>query len=513
MRRPKLGLGPRMASELRDEIANAARESPCNKADDLFAPPARRVIGRILKDFLAKNKLTVTELLHRADMLDRVEATGTLYQFVVQQTAVARASSEKRPVQQIIRELNKLGSDLYDQVHQDQRSKLFRDLEAEDFDSFAADLTGQPRAAYRLNGTLARHLRDATTWGEKAERLMRVLELSRPDLPGRAVLTAAVDSIFAEVLTVPMAVLELIEPRDTFGEAVMAMVHLFLGRADSILYKDLYVIPRLAWHFSLGTLPLSRAAVAGQILAQIYSLERLRSDTLDNEMRVFKQITDLVMGGLDDTLRREDAVPALELRSKRFVVSEAISVGLSNSVLPDERIDWLLFAENCVVGAMNKQALADVAIRIATADSFKTQFQLTSTALPKRLQRLAALSTAVQRSGFHENDRKKLAAVFDAVAFALARDTKLFETIEARPGSAVEKALALLQLCEDHTFTEGRLSEKVRDAIVGYMASPGFLAGYTERSRGTKENALAELTQRVSKIGLTPQNVRELIAA
>jgi hypothetical protein len=123
------------------------------------------------------------------------------------------------------------------------------------------------------------------------------------------------------------------------------------------------------------------------------------------------------------------------------------------------------------------------------------------------------LSAAVQRSGFHENDRRTLAKIFDAVAFTLAQDARLFETIEARPASAAEKALALLQLHEAATFTEGRLSEKVRDAVIGYLASPGFLAGYVERFSGTSERGLAELTARMQKIGLTPENVRELIAA
>jgi hypothetical protein len=147
------------------------------------------------------------------------------------------------------------------------------------------------------------------------------------------------------------------------------------------------------------------------------------------------------------------------------------------------------------------------------ADSFKTQFQWTTVPLPRRLQRLASLSAAAQRSGFHENDRNNLSAMFDAVAFKLAADTKLFETIEARPGSATEKALALLQLNEAETFTPGRLSEKVRDAVVGYMSSPGFLAGYIERFPGASDSAVTELTQRVQKIGLTPEDVLQLVAA
>lgn len=502
-----------MAREIHEEIVQATQEAPCTRVEDLYTASARHIFGRLLKEFLVKHTLTVTELLHRADMMKKIETTGTILQFVVQQVAVARASAEKRPVQPIIRELNDLADDLLEQVKADKRKELFPAVNAAGFDAFAAKIADKPRATYILNGALARYLRDARSWNEKAMRLISVMEVARPDRPSGEMLLAAVDAIFAEILHVPAAVAELIESKPTFGDTVLTLIDLFLGKVDSKLYPRPEVLPRLAWHFGGGTMPLARAAVAEQIITQLYSLQRLCNDAMDREMRMFREITKLVIGGFDATLRREEVMPALEIRSKRFVTSEAIATGLGNSVLPDEKLDWIFFAESCVVGVRNKQILAETAIRTTMADSFKTQFQWTSVPLPRRLQRLASLSAAAQRSGFHENDRNNLSAMFDAVAFKLAADAKLFETIEARPGSAAEKTLALLQLYDADTFTQGRLSEKVRDAVIGYMSSPGFLAGYVERFPGASDSAVEELSQRVQRIGLTPEDVRQLIAA
>jgi hypothetical protein len=253
--------------------------------------------------------------------------------------------------------------------------------------------------------------------------------------------------------------------------------------------------------------------MAGQIVDQIYSLERLREDSLDNEMRMFREITKLVRRGIGDALRPEDAIAALELRSKRFVTSEGVVNGLSNSVLPDEKLDWLFFAEDCISGERNKQILAENAIRIAMADSFKTRFQVSSVPLSRRLQRLVALSKAAGRSGFHENDRKQLGAIFDAMAFDLATQSKLFEVIEARTPNPVDKALTLLKLHEAGTFTDGRLAQKVRDLMIGYMATPGFLASYIKRVSADPAGAVGDLTQRMQKLGLSAGDVRELLAA
>jgi hypothetical protein len=57
---------------------------PCFKPDDLYSYHARATMARLLCEFLARQKLTVTELIHRSDSLERLEATGTLFQHCVQ---------------------------------------------------------------------------------------------------------------------------------------------------------------------------------------------------------------------------------------------------------------------------------------------------------------------------------------------------------------------------------------------------------------------------------------------
>src|SRR5437868_1485199 len=51
---------------------------PCFKPEDLYSYHARATMSRLLTDFLSRNGITITELIHRADMLEKFEATGTL---------------------------------------------------------------------------------------------------------------------------------------------------------------------------------------------------------------------------------------------------------------------------------------------------------------------------------------------------------------------------------------------------------------------------------------------------
>ena len=74
-------------------------------------------------------------------MLEKLEATGTLYQHAIQKVAVAQAATTTTPVQQIVKSLNELTTQAFNRVYRDQRAGLFPDPAPEQF----ADLAQQAR--------------------------------------------------------------------------------------------------------------------------------------------------------------------------------------------------------------------------------------------------------------------------------------------------------------------------------------------------------------------------------
>ena len=52
---------------------------PCFKPEDLYSQHARTTLARLLRDFLIRHKITVTELIHRSDCLTKLEAAGTVF--------------------------------------------------------------------------------------------------------------------------------------------------------------------------------------------------------------------------------------------------------------------------------------------------------------------------------------------------------------------------------------------------------------------------------------------------
>ena len=203
---------------------DAPHALPCFKPDDLYSYHARATMSRLLTDFLARNKITITELIHRADMLEKLEATGTLYQHAIQKIAVAQASSTTTPVQQIIKSLNELTTQAFHRVYRDQRNGLFPDPHAHQFAELAVKLAPQGDAAYMFNGALARHLKDATGWDEKVFGLLAIMETAPQEEAPRKLVLSSVDAIMAEILNGSAALHELMGHAENLAQALNNLV-------------------------------------------------------------------------------------------------------------------------------------------------------------------------------------------------------------------------------------------------------------------------------------------------
>ena len=138
--------------------------------------------------------------------------------------------------------------------------------------------------------------------------------------------------------------------------------------------------------------------------------------------------------------------------------------------------------------------------------------------LLQRLQRLAQLQARVRRSGFVDVTREEITAKLDAIAVQVEARGRLFDSIEARNASPVEKAQTLLKLATGGILTEGVLSARARDLILGYLSRPGFLTGYMaahskDGDTPDSEKMMAELVESLGKAGITAETGLKSIAA
>jgi hypothetical protein len=496
---------------------DAPNALPCFKPEDLYSYHARATMKRLLGDYLARNKITITELIHRADMLEKLEATGTLYQHAVQKIAVAQAASTTTPVQQIVKSLNELTTQAFNRVYQDQRKGLFPNPESHQFAELATSLFGQKGltgdAAYLFNGALARHLKDAKGWDDKVLMLITIMESAPAEEGPRKLVRSSVDAILAEILGGSAALHELMGPADNLAGALNNLVALFLGKPPQDAKGGLAA---LTHHFAADTLPEARTAIASRIVAEFKSNKRLCPDFMVEELKALRRIANRIVLGVGKYLSHEDLIAAFTLRSKRLVMQEALGAYIVEAPV-EERIERILFVEDNIIGAENKRQLSTYILPILTSATFESYFQNSKTPLLSRLQRLAQIQQRMRRSGFIDITREAIAARMDLLATQMETRGKLFDSIAVRNASPVEKAQTLLRLAAGGVLPEG-LMARAREMILGYLSQPGFLAGYVaaqakDDTAPDNEKMMAELMETLGKAGIPAETGLKTIAA
>lgn len=493
---------------------------PCFQPDDLYSYHSRSTIARLLTDFLARNRWTVTELIHRADALEKLEATGTQYQHAIQKIAVAQASSTTTPVQQIMKSLNELVTKAIHRVYRDDREKRFPDVAPGRFGAFASKLAESMGSAapYILNGAIARYLKPAAKWDEKLALLLALMKDLPAEGKGREILLSSIDAITAEMLNGSAALHELIGKQENLGEALLTMVQLFTG-AELTGTAEQTGIAALSRHFKADELAESRTAVANRILAELKSIKRLTQTSVMDELKLLRRVANKLVVAQGKYLSHEDIIAAFVLRSKRLVTNEVLAAHMSDAKEPDEKVDRLLSVEENIIGAENKRQLVTYLMPILQSNSFEQQFQQAKTPPLQRIQRLAELQARVRRSGFQDKEKREIAEIFDKMASDVDIRGRVLEAIDSKAPNNIERAITLLRLFTVGGLTEGQLAGKARAMVLNCLSRPGFLTGYIGHpSRGPgaqadADAAMKELMAMLAKAGITPETGLKNIAA
>jgi hypothetical protein len=490
--------------------------SPCFRPDDLYSYHARKTISLLIPDFLAHHRVTATELGHRADLLEKLEATGTLLQHAIQRVAVSQAAAGENELPKIIRGLHDLTTQIFHRVYRDVDKGRFVACEPGGFGALATKLIDSSDGRYLLNGAIVSYLKNAKGWDDKVAMLMVLMEETRKPTPGSQLLLAAIDSLISEVLEGPAGLKELIGAKANHGEALMALVKLFLGREPEETEGHSGLIA-LTKEFKVDALPNARVAIAHRIITEIRSFKRLVPDSLEEELKTLRQIANLVVMGIGKYLSHEDLIASFVLRSQRLITSESLAPYL-NGEAPDVKLDRILFVEENVIGAENKRRLAAFVTPIITGPQFEELYQSSKLPLVQRLQQLASLRDRVIRSNFQDNQKAEIADAIDRIAAAVEARNRLFESIDKRNAGPTEKAFTLIKLLASNSLTAPRLAGRAREMVIGYVAKPGFLTGYIAQSspNGAPPNrdaVVADLMRVLERAGITPQTGLKNIAA
>lgn len=455
----------------------------CVSPSDLYTVHAREVIGRLLEGWLAREKTSPFELLHRPDLIEKLDAAGMELQHAVQKIAVPESQERGVSVHEVMRHYMALVQSSIDRVLNDARKKTFPNLGDETFAAAATRLAGEPDSAYVLGGGVAQSLAGAASFGDKVNRLLDLAD-SAPTKPGPRNLAFQVLEVpLAEILGSRHGMAEIIGPGLDLGSSLAAMTR--LAAADtvdalaSIEPTVARLIPelggagaRLANWLEGGKFPSVRAALGQRVLRELACPRRLRPADPEGEIAILRALAMCLTAAAGQLLPLEEVQHAFVERSKLLLRSDFVEAYLGIERSPLDEVQALLWLAENVTGSANKRAASRWIGANVGALKFERELRASPDSPALKLSALANLYRGVARVGLIPEELLPLQAKIGEIGGLIEADSRMVALVGKADAPAVHRLTLLLRLACGETAPLGPAADRAKAEVVKMTRAP-----------------------------------------
>jgi hypothetical protein len=460
---------------------------PCVAPADLYSVHARERIVRLLEGFLGRNKIIPFELLHRPDLAEKLEASGTDLQHAVQKIAIPEAQAKGLSVHEVIRTFNGLIERAIERLIKDGRGGKLADFRAEPFAVACARLLDEPEAAYRLGGGVAAYLADAKSWADKIDRLLDLADGAPADPRARALAFEVLEQPLGEILGSKAGVADLLGSELDLGGSLAALTRLAAGASVEMLSKIdptmIRVMPPLEGaakrlsHWMEGTyFQAVRMAIGKRVIAEIKSSRRLRPSDTNAEIDVLRALAMALTAAAGKMLSAEDIREAFIERSSMLISAEFVTAAVGSSATAQEEVRALLRLAENVTGAGNKSQAAQWLIGAVTALRFEREMRNKGEPPMNRLGALADLQRAIARVDLPDAARTALSKRLGDLGGLVEADSNMVASVSRSTMPPVQRLTQLLKMALGETSPTGPAAVRAKEAALKLGKSPDIRA-------------------------------------
>ncbi|MEW5726632.1 MAG: hypothetical protein AB1918_02290 [Pseudomonadota bacterium] len=475
----------------------------CAKPKDFFALDSRRVMNRVLRNYLEKVTLTPTEILHSHKELRRLRETGNLVFSAVDHVAGLQVRDSDQGSKQRREEI--LAA--LDQIQTRIRRAEERELPAlgDRFSAVVAKVAKLPDETpeYLAMIVLSRELIGIRDWLGKLEKLC---DLAAAETDGEAMLL--LDTVIADVLGANV-VQELLGWQPSLGSAIVAMIDLADGRFDPAKSGAQDVAAKLNALLAGDRLPASRDALIDRALRQLRSPNPLHRQEPAKEMEEYRRVLERLLG--PGGLRAgAEAAEALTARGCRFVEQGGLTgrrAAITNTAraMPDQAHGVMYLAE-LTKTEFAEDHLPDILKELDRVFGARVIGELCRRSMMPKDRLIAATNAfnAATQSALPDPVKHKVAEHIDGVLERYLVDEKIIDKLDD-PGSPLrDRAVRLVKFCGAGVLPEGKALARARRRIVELLRQPNFdrhfIEGITEPTKA--EKALRDFHALLIKAGI-----------
>ena len=450
---------------------------PCVAPADLYTVHARERIVRLLDGFLGRNKIIPFELLHRPDLAEKLEASGTDLQHAVQKIAIPEAQAKGTSVHEVIRTFNGLIERAIERLIKDGRKGAFANFKTEPFNVACTRLLEDPEGAYRLGGGVAAYLADATSWSDKIDRLLDLADSAPADPRPRALAFEVLEQPLGEILGSRAGMAEMLGPDLELGGSLAALTRLACGPVvDAIAGMDpmvARVMPpldgsakRLSRWMEGSYFQAVRMAIGKRVISEIKTVRRLRPGDTNAEIDTLRALAMALTAGASKMLSADDIRDAFIERSGMLISAEFVTAVVGETKTAEEEVRALLRVAENVTGAANKGQAAQWLVGAVTALRIEREMRNSREPPMNRLTTLAELQRAIARVDLPESDRAQLINRLGDLGGLVEADTQLVASIGKSAMPPVQRLNVLLKMALGETAPTGPAAQRAKAAAL-----------------------------------------------
>jgi hypothetical protein len=472
----------------------------CREPNDLFSANAKRVVGRLCREFLDASMLTPTELLHAPEKQHLYLNRGTEYQAAVQKAAMAQAQAAKQNVAQRVRELFNIVDAAVRDSAERLKAKPPAAVEPAGFAAFVATTRKAEMTEahdFFVNAALAQYLASAKTWVQKIEQLQSLAD----GTSDTGTVLPLVDEILAEIVDSKAALRELFGPSDSMGRFLEAVVDLLMAPQPSTL--ELPEAKRLRDMLSRHALPETRATLLRQLRRGLEAKTPLANGLPPADINAHLRLLDMLIKA-GEAAGGENTIDLFGQRMPRVLSVETLAAAMRDVPRVDEKLIRALEIHRRLATSPGRLQVRQYVDFLFETERLVLTIAKQQEPISQKLQRITRLHDALVTSGLSGAALTKTAEPLVAVQADLVRDSKLFEKIEREKPTPAARALVLLDLCAEGAFIQGANLRAAHAQIKRHMQDESFaatlLAGAEDKQ--TQAKRLSDLHQKLLRSGL-----------
>ena len=459
----------------------------CVSPQDLYTAHARDRIGRLLDNWLTRQKATPFELLHRPDLVEKLEASGVEIQHAIQKIAVPEAQAKGVVVHEIIRSFQDLIERAIQRLIKDGRRGALPSLDKEGFAQACQRLAAEPERGYLLGAAVAASLSPARTWREKVGRLLDLADAAPADAAPRVVAFEVIEQPLAEILGSRTGLSDLLGGEMDLGDQLAAMTRLAGADAVEMLIKMepglVRILPeldgpaaRLANWLGGDHFASVRSALAKRVLTELNGPRRLKPGDAAAEIEYLRALAMALTAASGPSLPLPDIQEAFIGRSRALVASDFVEALVGRDRPAREEFEALIRLAENVTGPVNKCHAARWLMAAAKALKFEREFREGSDSPVQRMAVLAKLQNALNRSGLPVEDQGPIQARLGEIGGMIEADSRIVASILRAPAPVVHKLTLLLRMAMGEAAPAGPAADRAKAEAVKLIRLPEFRA-------------------------------------